>query len=47
VMSALAPISEGGRAPPIQPQADLSSSSSLSSSPDEAMIRARRALFSA
>jgi len=48
VMSALAPIAEHGRAPPIQPQVDLSSSSSSpSSSPDEAMIRARRALFSA
>jgi two-component system cell cycle sensor histidine kinase PleC len=51
VMSALGPISDG-RAPPIQPQTDVSSSSvssspSSSSSPEDSMRRARRALFSA
>ncbi len=44
VMSALAPISDGAAAP-IQPQAEPSSSSDISSSPDESMNRARRALF--
>ena len=47
VMSALAPISEGS--PPLQPKTEMSSaqsSAAQSSSADESVNRAKRALFS-